>query len=47
MSIHLGLPKFFHELDIFQSPEATGIALESIQIFKPVANKRSFKVNDH
>ncbi len=29
MSIHLGLLKFFHELDIFQSPEAAGIVLES------------------
>jgi hypothetical protein len=47
MSIHLGLLKFFHELDIFQSRGATGIVLESLQIFKPVPDKRPFKVNDH
>jgi len=46
MSIHPGLLKFFHELE-FSKEEATGIALESFQIFKPVANKRPFKVNDH
>ena len=47
MSIHPGLLKFFHGLDIFQSPEATRIALKSLQTFKPVADKRPFNVNDH
>lgn len=35
MSIHLGVPKFFHGLDIFRSPEAIGIALKRNSFFAP------------
>ena len=49
MSIHLGLLKVFHELDIFQSPEATGIALESLRYSNrrrqvAVQSKRSLSI---
>jgi hypothetical protein len=50
MSIHLGLLKFFHQLDIFQSPEATGIALRIVSDIQTcrrqatVQSKRSLRI---